>query len=322
VVLTGAHAARILWDDRRAVGVAWRRGGLEETARAEGEVLLAAGAFASPQLLMLSGVGPGQHLGRHGIEVRHEMAGVGSDLQDHLQVRMLFRCKRRITLNDAMASVAGRVGMGLRYALFRKGHLTVSAGYAGAFFKTDRRLATPDIQVHFLLFSTDRMGEKLHDFPGFTASVCQLRPESRGTIRLKSANPAAAPLIRPNYLSAERDRRANVEGLKVLRRIMNAPAMAPFMEAEVDPGANVADDAALLAHCRARGGTIYHPAGTCRMGPDARAVVDERLRVKGLERIRVVDGSIMPTLVSGNTNAPIIMIAEKASDMILEDARA
>lgn len=321
-VVTGALTTAVTFENRRATGVAWREGGAERRARAAGEVILAAGAFGSPQLLQLSGVGPGEHLRAHGIAVIHDAPGVGADLSDHLQVRMMFRCRQRITFNDDMASLWGRMRIGLRYALARKGPLTVSAGYAGAFFKTDPRLATPDIQVHFLLFSTDRMGESLHRFPGFTASVCQLRPESRGTVRLRSADPAAPPEIRPNYLSAEADRRANVEGLKILRRIHQQPAMAPFVEAELDPGPEAADDAALLAHCRRRGGTIYHPSGTCRMGPDARAVVDERLRVKGLGALRVVDGAIMPSLVSGNTNAPIIMIAEKASDMILADAGA
>jgi choline dehydrogenase len=321
-VATRAQAGRVLFDGKRASGVAWRDPGGEHTARAEGEVILAAGAFGSPQLLQLSGVGPGDLLRSHGLPVVHEVPGVGADLSDHLQVRMMFRCRRRITFNDDMASLTGRLRIGLRYALTRKGPLTVSAGYAGAFFRTDPRLATPDIQVHFLLFSTDRMGESLHRFPGFTASVCQLRPESRGWVRIRSADPAVAPAIQPNYLSAETDRRANVEGLKILRRIHQQPAMAPFVEAELDPGPEAADDAALLAHCRRRGSTIYHPTGTCRMGPDARAVVDERLRVKGLGGLRVVDGAVMPTLVSGNTNAPIIMIAEKASDMILMDARA
>ncbi|MGH6719672.1 MAG: GMC family oxidoreductase, partial [Alphaproteobacteria bacterium] len=243
-------------------------------------------------------------------------------LQDHLQVRVMLRCRQRITLNDDMATLAGRIRIGLRYVLARKGPLTVSAGYAGAFFRTDPRLATPDIQVHFLLFTTDRMGETLHTFPGFTASICQLRPESRGSVHTRSADPALPPEIQPNYLATEGDRRTTVAGLRVLRRILAQPAMAPYLEAELEPGPEVEDDAGLLAHCRRRGSTIYHPSGTCRMGADARAVVDPRLRVNGLAALRVVDGAIMPTLVSGNTNAPIVMIAEKASDMILEDARA
>jgi choline dehydrogenase len=210
---------------------------------------------------------------------------------------------------------------GARYAAFRKGPLTIAAGTSGAFFKTSPRLATPDIQIHFLPFSTDKMGERLHSFSGFSASVCQLRPESRGSLRIRSADPTAAPEIRINYLSTEVDRTANVEGLKILRSILRAPALRPYVMEEVDPGARVSTDEELLNYCRARGSTIYHPTSTCRMGSDPLAVVDQRLRVRGLEGLRVVDGSIMPDLVSGNTNAAIIMIAEKASDMILEDAR-
>jgi choline dehydrogenase len=210
--------------------------------------------------------------------------------------------------------------MGLRYALYRKGPLTVSAGYAGAFFKTDPRLATPDVQTHFLNFSTDKMGTTLHSFSGFTASVCQLRPESRGWVRIKSLDPAKPPAIQPNYLATELDRRTNVEGLKILRRVMQAPAMKPYVESEYDPGPAVQTDEQWLAYCRERGSTIYHPSCSCKMGSDAASVVDERLRVHGMGRLRVVDGSIMPAVVSGNTNAAIIMIGEKGADMILQDA--
>jgi choline dehydrogenase len=211
--------------------------------------------------------------------------------------------------------------MGLRYAAFRTGPLTYAAGTTGAFFKTDPRMASPDIQIHFLPFSTDKMGEKLHPFSGFSASVCQLRPESRGSLRIKSADPSVPPAIRINYLATETDRTANVEGLKILRNILNAPAMKPFIAKEVEPGPGIVSDEQWLAYCRERGSTVYHPTSTCRMGSDARAVVDQRLRVRGLEGLRIVDASIMPDLMSGNTNAPVIMIAEKASDMILEDAR-
>jgi choline dehydrogenase len=210
---------------------------------------------------------------------------------------------------------------GLRYAAFRTGPLSIAAGTSGAFFKTNPRLSTPDVQIHFLPFSTDKMGEKLHSFSGFTASVCQLRPESRGSLRIRSADPAAAPEIRINYLATDVDRTTNVEGLKILRKILRAPALKPYVVDEVDPGAKVSTDEELLNYCRQRGSTIYHPTSTCRMGGDPLAVVDQRLRVRGLEGLRVVDGSIMPDLVSGNTNAVIIMIAEKASDMILQDAR-
>jgi choline dehydrogenase len=283
-------------------------------------VILSGGAINSPQLLQLSGVGPAEWLRAQGISVLADMPGVGADLQDHLQVRIVLKCTKSITVNDDVATLRGRCGMGLNYALFRRGPLTVSAGYAGGFFRTDERLATPDIQVHFINFSTDKMGEHLHPFPGFTASICQLRPESRGWVKLVSPDPAMAPEIRPNYLATEFDRRTNVEGLKLLRRILYAPAMQRYIAEEYEPGPSVASNEDLLAYCRERGSTIYHPCSTCRMGQDTRAVVDERLRVRGLGNLRVVDASIMPAVVSGNTNAAVVMIAEKASDMILQDA--
>lgn len=318
---TEALAQRILFDGRRAVGVEYRQGVEVKTARARKEILVSSGAYNSPQLLQLSGVGPADLLRKYGINVVLDMQGVGNDLQDHLQVRVVMRCAQKITLNDIVNHPVRRVLAGARYAAFRTGPLTIAAGTSGAFFKTNPRLATPDIQVHFLPFSTDKMGEKLHPFSGFTASVCQVRPESRGTLRIKSADPAVPPEIRINYLATETDRTANVEGLKILRRILHAPALKPFVIEEVDPGSKVASDEELLNYCRQRGSTIYHPTSTCRMGNDPLAVVDQRLRVRGIEGLRVVDGSIMPDLVSGNTNAPIIMIAEKASDMILADAR-
>jgi choline dehydrogenase len=292
-----------------------------KTARARKEVLVSGGAFNSPQLLQLSGIGPAELLRKHDIDVVLDAPGVGHDLQDHLQVRVVMRCSQPITLNDIVNSPVRKVLSGLRYAAFRTGPLTIAAGTSGAFFKTNPRLATPDIQVHFLPFSTDKMGEKLHSFSGFSASVCQLRPESRGSLRIRSADPAAPPEIRVNYLSTETDRTANVEGLKILRKILQAPALSPYVAEEVDPGAKVVSDEALLSYCRARGSTIYHPTSTCRMGNDALAVVDQRLRLRGIDGLRVVDASVMPDLVSGNTNAAVIMIAEKASDMILEDAR-
>ncbi len=318
---TSALGQRILFDGRRAVGVEYRQGASLRCARARKEVLVSSGAYNSPQLLQLSGVGPADLLRKHGIDVVLDAPGVGHDLQDHMQVRIVMRCSQPITLNDAINDPIRRTLAGVRYALFRQGWLTIAAGTAGIFFKTNPRLASPDIQVHFLPFSTDKMGEKLHDFSGFSASVCQLRPESRGTLRIKSADPTVPPEIRINYMSTETDRTTNVEGLKILRKILRAPALKPFVVEEVDPGRKVSTDAELLEFCRQRGTTVYHPTSTCRMGNDALAVVDQRLQVRGLEGLRVVDGSVMPDLVSGNTNAPIIMIAEKASDMILEDAR-
>ncbi len=320
-VETSAMAERILFEGARAAAVTYRAAGIPRSARARREILVSGGAYNSPQLLQLSGVGPADLLRSHGIDVVLDAPGVGHDLQDHLQVRIVMRCSQAITLNDIVNNPFRKVMTGLRYAAFRTGPLTIAAGTSGAFFRTNPRLASPDIQIHFLPFSTDKMGEKLHSFSGFTASVCQLRPESRGSLRIRSADPAAPPEIRINYLASEVDRTANIEGLKMLRKILRAPALAPYVVEEVDPGDKVTSDEALLAYCRARGTTIYHPTSTCRMGNDPLAVVDQRLRVRGTDGLRVIDASVMPNLVSGNTNAPVIMIAEKASDMILQDAR-
>jgi choline dehydrogenase len=320
-VVTDALATRVCFEGRKAVGVEYRRGGETLSVRARREVILAGGAINSPQVLQLSGIGPAALLREHGIPIVGESPGVGEDFQDHMQVRVVLKCTRPITINDEINSMMRRLGVGLRYALMRKGPLTISAGYAGAFFRTDERLATPDVQVHFITFSTDRMGERLHPFPGFTASTCQLRPESRGSVRIKSPDPAAAPAIDPRYMATETDRRTNVEGLKRLRAIMRMPAMRPYVLTEHLPGEAVQSDDELLAYCREAGTTIYHPTCSCRMGTDERAVVDPRLKVRGVEGLRVVDGAVMPSVVSGNTNAAIVMIAEKGSDMILEDAR-
>ena len=320
-VETSALAQRILFDGRRAAGVEYRQNGALRTVRARKEILISSGAYNSPQLLQLSGVGPAELLKSHGIDVVLDAPGVGNDLQDHMQVRIVMRCAQPITLNDILNHPGRRIMAGARYAAFRKGPLTIAAGTSGAFFKTDPRLASPDVQIHFLPFSTDKMGEKLHPYSAFSASVCQVRPESRGSLRIRSADPMAAPEIRINYLATETDRTVNVEGLKILRRILAAPALKPFVVEESDPGAKVVSDEDLLAFCRQRGSTVYHPTSTCRMGNDPLAVVDQRLRLRGIEGLRVVDASVMPDLVSGNTNAPVIMIAEKASDMILQDAR-
>jgi choline dehydrogenase len=321
-VISNAIATRVLFEGRRATGVEYRRDGATYVARAKAEVILSGGAFNSPQLLQLSGVGPADLLRQHGIEVMADMAGVGADLQDHYQARFNYRCTEAITINDMMNSLTGRVAAGLRYALFRKGFLTVGAGYAGGFFKTHPSLPTPDVQLHFILFSADSVGQKLHAWPGFLASVCQLRPESRGFVRIKSADPTQAPAIQPRYLSAPVDRDVMVKGMQLLRRIMGQPAIARYIVDELVPGPECASDADLLEFARQKGTTVFHPTSTCRMGSDVRAVVDERLRVHGFEGLRVADGSIMPTVVSGNTNAACVMIGEKASDMILADASA
>ena len=320
-VETSALAQRILFEGRRARAVEYRVGSSLRTVRARKEILISSGAYNSPQLLQLSGVGPAELLKQHGIGVVLDVPGVGNDLQDHMQVRLVTRCAQRVTLNDIVHHPVRRLMAGVQYAALRKGPLTIAAGTSGAFFKTNPRLASPDIQIHFLPFSTDKMGEKLHSFSGFSASVCQLRPESRGSLRIKSADPTVPPEIRINYLATETDRAAFIDGIKILRKILSAPALKPYTVEEVDPGAKVLSDEELLNYCRRTGSTVYHPTSTCRMGNDPLAVVDQRLRVRGIEGLRVVDASIMPDLMSGNTNAPTIMIAEKASDMILEDAR-
>ncbi len=319
-VVSNALTSRILFSGRRAVGVEYRRGDATHIARADGEVIVAAGAFNSPQLLQLSGLGPAPLLKSLGIDVVADLPGVGAELQDHLQVRMQYRCTQPITMNDVVNSWRHRTGAGLRYLLFRKGLLAIGAGYAGGFFRTSPLAATPDVQVHFIIFSADAVGAALHSFPGFIASVCQLRPESRGFVRITSADPRQPPAIQPRYLSSRSDRDTIVAGMKLLRRIMNQPAMRRYIAEERAPDPRCTSDAELLAFARATGTTVFHPTSTCRMGPDPAAVVDERLRVRGIERLRVVDGSVMPTVVSGNTNAAVVMIAEKGADMILQDA--
>jgi choline dehydrogenase len=321
-VATHALTQRVLIEGGTAVGVEYRQHGRVVTARARGEVILAAGAFGSPQILQLSGLGPADLLRQYGITVLRDMPGVGADLQDHLQARFLYGVTRPITLNDVVNRFDRRMWAGLRYVLLRKGPLAVSAGYAGGFFRTDPRLESPDVQAHLLLFSADKPGGSLHPWPGMTASICQLRPESRGHLRIKSADPADAPEIRLNYLSTEGDKRTMVQGLRLLRRIMGASALQPYVVEERDPGPGIASDEDLLAFVRARATTIFHPASSCRMGMDEAAVVDPALRVKGVGRLRVVDASVMPTVVSGNTNAATIMIGEKAADLILRDAEA
>ena len=321
-IVTNALTSRILFEGRRAVGVEYIRDGRTHTARANAEVIVAGGAINSPQLLQLSGLGPAALLQSFGIPVVADMPGVGADLQDHLQVRMAYRCTQPITMNDVINNWRLSMLAGLRYMLSRKGLLAIGAGYAGGFFRTDPALPTPDVQAHFIIFSSDKSGARLHPFPGFIASICQLRPESRGFVHIKSADPQAAPAIRPRYLSASADREVTLAGLKLLRRIMGQPAMRRYVAEERTPGEACVSDEQLLAYAREVGTTIFHPTSTCRMGSDLTAVVDERLRVRGIGNLRVIDGSVMPTVVSGNTNAAIVMIGEKGADMILQDAAA
>ncbi len=315
-VVTNALATRLLFEGRRTTGLRFRRGGAEETIRARREVILCGGAVNSPQLLMLSGIGPGAHLQSLGIETIQEAPGVGRNLQDHLKVAFAYRCRAPITVNDVMQNPLRMVRAGLEYALFRSGPLALSAASAGIFARTRPELATPDIQFHFINFSSDTSAAELHPFSGFTQHVCQLRPESRGAIELRSADPAAAPVIRPNYLAEEMDRRTIVAGLKLARRIAARPVLRRFIESEHAPGDSVRTDDEFLDYARRTGSTVFHPVGTARMGSDAMAVVDERLRVRGVEGLRVADASVMPTLVSGNTNAACIMIGEKCADLV------
>jgi choline dehydrogenase len=319
-IVPNALASRILFSGRRAVGVEYRRGEATHIAHATGEVIVAGGAFNSPQLLQLSGLGPAALLRSLDIDVVADMPGVGADLQDHLQVRMQYRCTEPITMNDVMNSWRRSVGAGLRYILSRKGLLTIGAGYAGGFFRTSPELMTPDVQVHLIIFSGDTSGAALHPFPGFIASVCQLRPESRGFVHIKSADPREPPAIQPRYLSRRHDCDTVVAGMKLLRGIMRQPAMRHYIAEERAPKPDCTSDADLLAFAREFGTTVFHPTSTCRMGSDPAAVVDDRLRVHGIKCLRVIDGSIMPTVVSGNTNAAIVMVGEKGADMILQDA--
>ncbi|MGA8260381.1 MAG: choline dehydrogenase [Arenicellales bacterium] len=321
-VETNALATGLLFTGVRAHGVAYRRHGRDCEAQARREVVLCAGAIQSPQLLQLSGVGDADSLRSRGITPVHHLPGVGRNLQDHLQVRLIHRCAKPITTNDDLRSLRRKLGMGLKYVLFRRGPLAIGINQAGAFARTHPGLARPDIQFHFGALSSDLPGAPLHDFPGFTTSVCQLRPESRGRVMIKTRDPVAAPAIEPGYLSAELDRETAVAALRLARRVASSPALKGYIVDEYLPGAGVRSDDELLESARATGVTIFHPAGTCKMGSDAMAVVDERLRVYGLEALRVVDCSIMPTITSGNTHAPVVMIAEKAADMIKADASA
>ncbi|MCJ2131410.1 GMC family oxidoreductase [Methylobacterium sp. E-045] len=319
---TDAQATGLILEEGRAVGVRYRRNGHIHEARAKREVILAAGALQSPQLLMLSGIGPGAELKRHGIAVAHDLPGVGENLQDHLQVRMIYRVSKPITTNDDLKSLTGKIRISLQWLLTRSGPLAVGINQGGLFTRVMPGPGTPDVQFHFATLSADMAGGAPHPWPGCTFSVCQLRPESRGTVTLRSADPFEAPVMRAHYLATEIDRRCTVEGMKFGRRLAATAPLRNLLTDEIKPGRDAEDDAALLDFARGSGATIFHPSGTCKMGSDPMAVTDMRLRVHGIVGLRVVDCSIMPTLVSGNTSAPVVMIAEKASDMILADARS
>jgi len=320
VVETDAHASKVILQGKRAVGVAYERAGVAVTARARKEVLLCAGALQTPQLLQLSGIGPREVLEPHGIEVVHELPGVGRNLQDHLQIRIMFKCTKPITTNDQLRTLWGQALIGMKWAFFRKGPLAVGIQQGCMFARTRAEEATPDVQFHFGTLSADMTAGKPHTWPGFTMSVCQLRPTSRGELRIRSANSKDAPFIEPNYLATEEDRQTMVRGFKLARKLAATSAMAGYIADEYNPGYSVQSDEDMLAFVRRNGSSIFHPVGTCKMGSGPEAVVDERLRVHGIDGLRVVDASIMPTLISGNTNAPAMMIAEKAADMIKDDA--
>ncbi len=318
-IITHALARKVVMKDGVAVGVEAKIKGEVQTVRARREVLLAAGAIGSPQLLELSGIGQGEVLQDHGIKVIRDLPGVGENLQDHLQIRSVYTCSVP-TLNDEVNNFFRCMGMGIQFILTRHGPMTMGASQVAAFAKTRPDLETPNVQFHIQPLSSDNPGHGLDNFSAFTSSVCQLRPESQGSIHIKSPDPEAYPAIRPNYLATSTDRRIAVEGLRLSRRIAQAAPLKDVVLDEREPGWDLKTDEELLEWIRNRATTIYHPVGTCKMGHDTKAVVDPRLRVQGVGGLRVVDASVMPSITSGNTNAPAIMIGEKAADIIREDA--
>jgi choline dehydrogenase-like flavoprotein len=320
-VETHAHATRILFEGKRAVGVEIVQNGSLRQVLARREVVLSAGAIASPKILQLSGIGDGALLRQHGINVIHHLPGVGENLQDHLQLRPVYRVQGVRTLNEDYRSLVRKGHMALEYALFRRGPLTMAPSQLGAFTRSSTDYATPNLQFHIQPLSLDKFGEDPHPFPAFTASVCNLRPTSRGSVRLRSHDPAEPPSIRPNYLSTPEDQRVAVDALHLVRRIVSMPALQKYYPEEYKPGAHLTTDEELLHGAREIGTTIFHPVGTAKMGieTDPMAVADARLRVRGVEGLRVVDASVMPAITSGNTNSPTLMIAEKGATMILED---
>ncbi|PWT93179.1 MAG: choline dehydrogenase [Proteobacteria bacterium] len=321
-IITDAHVARLLLDQRRAHGVTYRAGSQLHDLRAHRGVVLAAGAVQTPQLLMLSGIGPARHLREHDIPVVIDRRDVGRNLQDHLQARLIYRCCKPITTNDALRSPFGRLGMGIEWLMFGTGPVATGINQGGLFTRVLPASTTPDIQFHVATLSADMAGGKVHDFPGFTLSVCQLRPESSGSITLASSDPFAPPKIHANYLASELDRQCITAGMAFARRLASTRPLSDYIATEVLPGPECATDSELLDFVRQHGATIFHPVGTCRMGVDEEAVVDPRLHLRGVDGLWVADCSVMPSLVSSNTNIPAIMIGEKASDMIMEDVGA
>ncbi len=324
VVATGAQVTRIVVEHGRAVAVEWLQGGQAQRARSDGEVIVAAGALQSPQLLQLSGIGPAALLRAHGIAVAADAPEVGRNLQDHYQARVIVKLKRPMSLNDQVRSPLGLARMGAQWLLHERGPLTVGAGQVGGLVATEHAEAgRPDVLFNVMPLSVDKPGDPLHRFSGFSASATQCRPDSRGRVEIRSADPRAPPRIVANYLTEPRDAKVLVAGLRMLREIYAQPSFRSLVTGEEYlPGNGITTASALEAFARAKGGTVFHPVGTCRMGGDARSVVDERLRVRGVEGLRVVDASVMPRMVSTNTNAAAVMIGEKGAALILEDAGA
>lgn len=320
-VLTGAHVERLILEDGRVGGVAFRRGGHAAEARVEGEVVMAAGAIGTPHILQLSGIGPPDLLAAHGIAVHHALPGVGANLQDHLQIRTVFGITGADTLNARMATPWGKIRIGMEYLLMRSGPMAMAPSQLGIFARSDPSYATPNIEYHVQPLSLDRFGEPLHSYPAITVSVCNLRPESRGHVHIAGADPRAAPEIRPNYLATETDRVVAADSIRHARRLMATRRMAAYGPEELRPGPEIRDDAALAKAAGDIATTIFHPVGTAKMGQDAMAVVDPRLRVHGLANLRVADASIMPSITSGNTASPVIMIAERCAAWMREETR-
>ncbi|NRB35659.1 MAG: choline dehydrogenase [Rhodobacteraceae bacterium] len=315
-VITGAQATEILFDGKRASGVAYRQGKTPKQVMAGKEVILCGGAFNSPQLLQLSGIGRAEDITPHGIAMRHELPGVGQNLQDHLDFTLSYKSRDRDNFGIGLRAGVNLIGHALRWRKDGSGMLATPFAETGAFLKTDPALARPDIQLHFVISIVDDHARKLHLGHGYSCHVCVLRPHSRGAVGLHSGDPMAAPAIDPRYLSDPRDLTTMIKGAKMMRAILEAPAMQPYRHKELFGTRDGMSDAEWEQHIRNRADTIYHPVGTCKMGDDDMAVVDDQLRVHGLDGLRVVDASVMPTLIGGNTNAPTIMIAEKAADMI------
>ena len=320
-IVTNAYSEKIVVEGKRAVAVQFRQNGEVKTARARREIIVCSGAINSPQLLLLSGIGPAAHLAQFGVPVVQDLRGVGQNLQDHYSAPIKLKSKLPVTVNDVMLSNIKKLKVGMQYYMFKKGPLAMISSPAALFAKTRAELATPDVKISISPFSADRPQDGLHKFSGFTAIAYQLRPESRGEIRLKSANPAEPPAMIPNYLSDPVDQQTIVDGLKLCRRILGHPSLARFVAEEFQPGPAVESDIQLLDYARQRGGTVYHPTSTCKMGVDAMAVVDPELKVHGIEGLRVADASVMPTVISGNTNAATIMIGEKLADLVRDKVR-